>query len=173
MYWPREEFLHFGSNDISDQIILCCGGCALHCRLFTVTPVSPCVCVLVIQSHPTLCDHLNCSPPGPLSMEFSRQEYWNGLPFPSLGDLLNPAIELGDANSNLLPFTSHDNQKCLRTLPHGGQACSSSAAAVAAMSLQSVQPHRRQPTRLPRPWDSPGKITGVGREPLSRVMCKI
>ena len=26
----------------------------------------------------------------------------------------------------------------------------------------SVQPHRRQPMRLPRPWDSPGKNTGVG-----------
>ena len=26
----------------------------------------------------------------------------------------------------------------------------------------SVQPHRRQPTRLPHPWDSPGKNTGVG-----------
>ena len=25
-----------------------------------------------------------------------------------------------------------------------------------------MQPHRRQPTRLPRPWDSPGKNTGVG-----------
>ena len=24
------------------------------------------------------------------------------------------------------------------------------------------EPHRRQPTRLPRPWDSPGKNTGVG-----------
>ena len=30
----------------------------------------------------------------PLSMEFSRQEYWNGYPFPSLGDLPNPGIEL-------------------------------------------------------------------------------
>ena len=30
----------------------------------------------------------------PLSMEFSRQEYWNGLPFPSPGDLPNPGIEL-------------------------------------------------------------------------------
>ena len=38
-------------------------------------------------------------------------------------------------------------------------------AATAAKSLQSyptVRPHRRQPTRLPRPWDSPGKNTGVG-----------
>ena len=26
----------------------------------------------------------------------------------------------------------------------------------------SVQPQRRQPTRLPGPWDSPGKNTGVG-----------
>ena len=29
----------------------------------------------------------------PLSMGFSRQEYWNGLPFPSPGDLPNPGIE--------------------------------------------------------------------------------
>ena len=29
----------------------------------------------------------------PLSMEFSRQEYWSELPFPSPGDLLNPWIE--------------------------------------------------------------------------------
>ena len=28
--------------------------------------------------------------------------------------------------------------------------------------FDSVRPHRRQPTRLPRPWDSPGKNTGVG-----------
>ena len=30
----------------------------------------------------------------PLSMEFARQEYWSGLPFPSPGDRLNPGIEL-------------------------------------------------------------------------------
>ena len=29
-----------------------------------------------------------------LSMGFSRQEYWSGLPFPSPGDLLDPRIEL-------------------------------------------------------------------------------
>ena len=29
----------------------------------------------------------------PLSMEFSRQEYWNGLLFPSPGDLPDPGIE--------------------------------------------------------------------------------
>ena len=31
----------------------------------------------------------------PLSMGFSRQEYWSGLPFPSLGDLPNPGIKPG------------------------------------------------------------------------------
>ena len=39
------------------------------------------------------------------------------------------------------------------------------AVAAAAMSLQScptLRPQRRQPTRLPRPWDSLGKNTGVG-----------
>ena len=29
----------------------------------------------------------------PLSMEFSRQEYWSGLPFPSPGDLPDPGIK--------------------------------------------------------------------------------
>jgi len=29
----------------------------------------------------------------PQSVEFSRQEYWSGLPFPSPGDLPNPGIE--------------------------------------------------------------------------------
>ena len=34
----------------------------------------------------------------------------------------------------------------------------------------SVQLHRRQPTRLPRPWDSPGKNTGVGCHFLLQCM---
>ena len=47
------------------------------------------------------------------------------------------------------------------------------AAAAAAKSLQScptLRLHRRQPTRLPRPWDSPGKNTGVGCHCL--LQCK-
>ena len=34
----------------------------------------------------------------------------------------------------------------------------------------SVRPHRRQPTRLPRPWDFPGKNTGVGCHFLLQCM---
>ena len=36
------------------------------------------------------------------------------------------------------------------------------AAAKSFQSCPTVRPHRRQPTRLPCPWDSPGKNTGVG-----------
>ena len=31
----------------------------------------------------------------PLAMEFSKEEYWSGLPFPAPGDLPNPGIEPG------------------------------------------------------------------------------
>ena len=50
--------------------------------------------VKVAQSCLTLCDPMNdIAHQAPLSMEFSRQEYWNGLPFPASGDLPSPRIE--------------------------------------------------------------------------------
>ena len=36
-----------------------------------------------LQSCPTLCDPIDSSPPGSLSLGFFRQEHWSGLPFPS------------------------------------------------------------------------------------------
>ena len=41
----------------------------------------------------TRCKPMDCSLQAPLSMGFSRQDYWSGLPFPSPGDLPNPGIE--------------------------------------------------------------------------------
>ena len=42
-----------------------------------------CVCLWVCaQSYLTLCNFMDCSPQAPLSVGFSRQEYWSGLPFP-------------------------------------------------------------------------------------------
>ena len=38
----------------------------------------------------------------PLSMEFSRQEYWRGLPFPTPGDLPHPGIEPGSLASSAM-----------------------------------------------------------------------
>ena len=42
----------------------------------------------------SFCDPMNCSPQVPLSMGFSRQEYWSGLLCPPPGDLPDPGIEL-------------------------------------------------------------------------------
>ena len=48
----------------------------------------------------------------PLSMEFSRQEYWSGLPFPSPGDLPDPGIE---------PRSPALQVDCLLSEPPGGE----------------------------------------------------
>ena len=72
------------------------------------------------------------------SMEFSRQEYWSGLPFPSPEDLPDPGIKPG----------SHIIGR--HKLPHYRQ------------TLYCLSHQGKQPTRLPCPWDSPGKNTGVG-----------
>ena len=45
-----------------------------------------------VQLSPTLCDPMDCSQ-APLSMEFSRQEYWSGLPFLPSGDLPGLGME--------------------------------------------------------------------------------
>ena len=42
-----------------------------------------------------LCDPVDCSLQASPSMGFSRQEYWSGVPFPSLEDLPNPVIDPG------------------------------------------------------------------------------
>ena len=62
---------------------------------FLVCCLCVCVCVCTCahaQLCLTLCDPMDCSPP--LFMGFSRQEYWNRLPFPTPGDLPDPGIEL-------------------------------------------------------------------------------
>ena len=49
--------------------------------------------LLCAQSCLTLCSPKDCACQAPLSMGFPKQDYWRGLPFPTPGDLLNPAIE--------------------------------------------------------------------------------
>ena len=49
-------------------------------------------------------------------------------------------------------------------------AAAAAAAAVTSVISNSVQPHRQQPIRLPCPWDSPGKNTGVGCHFLLQLM---
>ena len=49
-----------------------------------------------------------------LSMGFSRQEYWSGLPFPSPGDLPDPGIEPGSPTLEADALTSEPPGKPLR-----------------------------------------------------------
>ena len=48
---------------------------------------------LVAQFCVTLCDFMDCSPPGSSLHEISQAKIWSGLPFPTLGDLHHPGIE--------------------------------------------------------------------------------
>ena len=48
--------------------------------------------------------------------------------------------------------------------------CTVAAAAKSLQSCPTLRPHRRQPTRLPRPWGSPGRNTGVGCHFLLQCM---
>ena len=58
--------------------------------------VCVCVSVCLCISHSVMSDSATSrtvAHQAPLSMEFSRQEYWSGLPFPSPGDLPDPGIK--------------------------------------------------------------------------------
>ena len=86
---------------------------------------------LVAKSHPTLVTPWTVACQAPLSMGFSMQEHWSGLPFPSPGDLPNPGIELGSPalQDDSLPtelqvkpktIDLHNNKICTNTI----MACS-------------------------------------------------
>ena len=53
-----------------------------------------CVCICVLSHVQLFATPQTIAHQAPLSMEYSRQEHWSGLPFPPLGDLPNPGTEL-------------------------------------------------------------------------------
>ena len=59
---------------------------------------------------------------------------------------------------------------CLNVLGDQNPSAAAAAAAVVSVVSDSVRPHRRQPTRLPSPGESPGKNTGVGCQFLLQCM---
>ena len=68
--------------------------CVCMCVCVCVcTRARMCACALHAQSYLTLCCPCAIAHQAPLSMEFSRQEYWIWLPFPSPGDLSHPGIK--------------------------------------------------------------------------------
>ena len=53
----------------------------------------------------------------PRSMGFCRQEYWNGLPFPSPGDLPQPGIEFGSPVFQAYSLPTEPPRKFRRNIP--------------------------------------------------------
>ena len=76
-------------------------------RVVWIQLVSLC-CAKSLQLCPTLCNSMGCSPQTLLSMEFSRQEYWSGLPFPIPLSILNASFQawttLEQPNMSLVDF---------------------------------------------------------------------
>ena len=65
----------------------------------------PCVCTQLL-SGPDSATSWTVAHQASLSMGFSRQQYWSGLPFPSPGDLPNPGIEPTSPGSPALQVDS-------------------------------------------------------------------
>ena len=82
-----------------------------------------CMVVLVTQLCPNHCDPMDCSPPGSFVHEFSRQEYYSGLPFPFPGDLPNPGIKSGSPALQADSLPSEPPGKPSITLERVAQLC--------------------------------------------------
>ena len=64
------------------------------------------MCVQLLSCDPLSVTQWTVAHQASLSMGFSRQEYWNGLPFPSPGNLPDPGIELMPPASAALQMDS-------------------------------------------------------------------
>ena len=107
-----------------------------------------------------LCDPMDCSPTGPLFMGFPRQEYWNGWPFPSPGDLPDPGIELPHHRRILSPLSHYVHFLDIKAIAHCGaniilhalknqnNVCDSFYCICAVFEVTSVVSDSVQPYRL-------------------------
>ena len=92
-------------------------------------------------------------------MEFSRQEYWSGLPFPPPGDLPDSGIEPTYLHIMRL---QHWQANSFTTVLPGKPKLGCTSVWFSLSVLSSLRPHGLQPARVLCSWDFPGKNTGVG-----------
>ena len=104
----RPHFLsaHEAEEEVCVHACVCVYVCVCMC-------VCVCICML---SHFVMFDFLQplwtVSCQDPLSKEFSRQEYWSGLPFPTSVGLTEPGIKTQDSLPLLLPGWGFISQSC-------------------------------------------------------------
>ena len=83
--WRHFIFLWLSSTPFCVCVCIC---------IYIYTHVCVCACMLSHFSHVQLfCNPMDYSPQAPLFMEFSRQEYWSGLPCPPPRDRPDPGIK--------------------------------------------------------------------------------
>ena len=118
------------------------------------------MCVVVTQKCPTLCNSMDCSPPGSSGHGILQARIWSGLPFPSPGDLPEPGIEpRSPALQAMLCCLGH--QGSLITFI-GKEKKSESCSIMSDSAIPwTVAYHSLS-------MDSPGKNTGVGCHSFSR-----
>ena len=79
-------------------------------------------CMLSLQSGVRLFETLwTVAHQAPLSVGFPRQEYWSGLPFPPLGDLLDPGMESVSLPSPALAAGSAEERRLQSLVFQGGR----------------------------------------------------
>ena len=145
-------------------------------------------CCYVVKSHLTLCDPMDAAHQASLSFT----TLWSLLKLISIESMMpsnhlilcGPLLLLPSIFPSIRGF-SNESTLCIRwpkywtfsfsispsneysgLIPFRTDCC----CWVTSVVSDSVWPHRRQPTRLPRTWDSPGKNTGVGCHFLLQCM---
>ena len=155
--------------------------------LHAATKTQLCCCCSAAQLCPTLCDPMDCSLPGSsvhgislariqeqVAISFSRGSSWP-RDWTHVSCIGRKILYLWATWEAHMTWTNHKSsgkyslsvcpwrtEKQIRVSPGWPLLTASLLACwVAWVVSESVWPYRRQPTRLPRPWDSPGKNTGV------------
>ena len=113
-----------------------------------------------LQSCPTLCNPLDCSPPGS-----SVHGIFPGKSTGVACHFLHQGI-FPTQDQTHVSYVSCISRQILYHLSHQRSPC----CCITSVMSDSVRPHRRQPNRLSRPWDSPGKNAGVGCHFLLQCM---
>ena len=107
---------------------------------------------LVAKTCPTLTTPWTVTGQAPLSMEFSRQEYWGGLPFPSPRDLPDPEIEPGCPALQIYSLPTEPPGKPYVFCCAYAQRCASLALleiVILSSKLLAILPWKEQHMRVP------------------------
>ena len=99
-------------------------------------------------------------------MEFSRQEYWSGLPFPSPGDLPHPGIKYGSPTLQADSLPSEPPRKYCAELSHSVMTDSATSWTLARQAPLSME-FSRQECCSGLPCLPPGDLPNPGIEPSS------